>query len=485
MIINFIATHLFILINIISFSFILYILLNYKYRYSAHLWIFVLIIFPLGGIIIFLFFGRNWKTLRGDYALKVSKYYKKYFSYLDDKKIYQKKSLDSISINIVDNILYKKIIGFINKNQFSSFTNDNDIQIFFKGKENFENLKSDLRSATKQILMQYYIWRNDKLTSEIHEILIAKAKEGVEIKIIYDFVGSVFVNKSFVRKLRKNNIDVISNFKWEYIFKLYNLNHRDHRKIVVIDGEISYSGGMNMGQEYIDGDTQFNSWRDVNIKAIGSSVNFLKLLFATNWFFITNERLDYKFDLTKNNLEINKPIIQITSGPQLPWQSIKQIFCTVISNSSKYLYIQSPYFIPDATVIDLLTTTALTDVDVRLMITGKPDKYIPYFAAYSFMEPLLYAGVKIYFYEKGFLHAKMMVCESLTILGSANFDIRSFKLNYELSTIILDVDQAETNKKIFLRDIDNCSELTLDDYHDIHVWKKLRNSLCSLFYPIL
>jgi len=333
--------------------------------------------------------------------------------------------------------------------------------------------------------MEYFIWRSDKLGNEIKEILIEKVKQGVEVRILCDAVGSLLISKNYVKELRKNGIQFHNSRNLTAFFRLSTLNYRNHRKIVAIDGEIGYTGGMNLGQEYIDGGKRFKIWRDTHLRIEGPEASHLQAIFAMSWYTTTNEKLfSQKYYNIVNRGNVATQIT--TSGPDSKWNSIKQLYLSLIATSKKYVWIQSPYFVPDLSISDALKNAALSGIDVRIMVTGVPDKKIPYWAAFTFFEELLEAGVKVYHYKKGFFHAKTINTDGeLCSIGTANMDIRSFNLNYELNTLIYDERIAKKLEKDFLHDLKSCKEFTAKKYEELPKLVKARNSISRLFAPLL
>ena len=266
------------------------------------------------------------------------------------------------------------------------------------------------------------------------------------------------------------------------------LNYCNHRKIVVIDGLIGYTGGMNIGDEYITGGEKFDSWRDSHVKVEGEIVHLLQTVFLSDWENSGGEKLGKEkyFPETGSVSEKTLPMQVLVSGPDSDWYSLEKLYLNMISNADREVYIQSPYFIPSSSIQNALETASLSGVDVHLMITGVPDKLVPFWVAHTYWEPLLSAGVKIYLYREGFLHAKMVVAdEKIATLGSCNMDIRSFHLDYELNLIYYDSSVAKQLKMKFFEDMKACIALSEKDLQKKGFFTRLRNSAFRIIAPIL
>ena len=320
------------------------------------------------------------------------------------------------------------------------YTADNEIEIYTDGKEKFAALCEEIRKAEKFIHIQYYIIRNDELWQPIEKLLAEKVKEGVEVRLLYDSMGCRGMKKKDWKRIRREGIQV-GEFFPAFLGRLQlRMNYRNHRKIVVIDGKTAFVGGFNIGREYIGLDPKFGYWRDTHLRIRGSAVLSLNIRFILDWNYTTKENL-FMSDLYFPQPEKKKPgeeaVQIISSGPDSKWQNIRNVYLKMISKARKSIYIQTPYFIPDESVMDAICIAAMSGVDVRVMIPCKPDHPFVYWATYSYIGDLLEAGAKCYTYDNGFLHAKGMVVDGLvSCYGTANMDIRSFKLNFEVNAVI-------------------------------------------------
>ncbi|MDD5069716.1 MAG: cardiolipin synthase [Candidatus Omnitrophica bacterium] len=469
---------------------VIFILFDNRDPSETFAWIFIFVIMPGAGFVLYLFFGRNWKKAY-DHKRRLPQFIAKQLvsifeplRYEQDQKAEHIKGLSHVE---------KDLVTLLYNNSHSLLTTDNQVKVYHNGKDKFDALKQDLRAAKKFIHLQYFIWNsNDSLGQELKEILIAKSREGVNVRILYDFSGCFFVLKrKYIKELRKENIKIFPFFNYLAPFKTHTFNYRNHRKIAVIDGEIGYTGGMNVAQEYIDGGKKYDSWRDTHIKITGEAVSILQAVFAIDWYNTTgkDEILSEKYFpliLSKDLFEIKTPIQLPTSGFDTEWPSILHSYFSLITMARKNIYICSPYFIPEPSIVMALKIAALRGVEVAIIITGVADQPLPYWAAFSYFEDVLKAGVKIYLYRAGFFHAKIFSCDGKNCsVGTANLDIRSFRLNYEINAVIYSDEITKVIDDQFKIDLKNSKELLLSDMNNLSVAVKLRNSLTRLISPLL
>ncbi|MBN1794191.1 MAG: cardiolipin synthase [Candidatus Omnitrophica bacterium] len=464
---------------------IIYLLLDNRETAATFAWIFILIAFPVAGLIIYLLIGRNRRK---------SQKHRRYQQHVNEQSnVHLKEYIEEQNQNLkklsarAGFPARKKLFELLYKNSNSLLTTENTIQLFYCGEDQFDALIHDLKNAKKFIHMEYFIWRSDDLTEEIKKILIQKRKEGVEVRILYDIIGSLQLKKKYIRELRRNGISIYPYDNPHPFISLHSLNYRNHRKIAVIDGRVAYAGGMNMGQEYISGGKRFESWRDTHARIEGDAISIFQSIFVTTWHNTTREKLVGDEYFPKNNTINNYLPVQVTaSGPDSQWSSIEQLYFNLINSAQRCISIQSPYFIPTDSIYRSLLSAALSGIELRIMMTGRPDRLLPFWSAFSFFEPLLEAGVKIYHYQKGFMHAKTIIVDrEIASVGTANMDIRSFHLNYEVNMLLYDAAIAENLEGQFYKDLEYCTEITLEKYRRIGLLKQFRNSIARLFAPIM
>ena len=368
-------------------------------------------------------------------------------------------------------------------------TSNNKLQIFADGNDKFDTLIDDIRQAKEYIHIQYYIIKNDVLFNRIKEALLEKVKEGVEVRVLFDAMGCRSVKKSYWQQLEQQGIKTAEFFPALFRRLHLRINYRNHRKIVVIDGKIGYVGGFNVGKEYIGLDKKFGYWRDTHMKITGDAVYPLEIRFILDWNYAAKE------NLFGNNKYLNMEIPQqeercaiqiLSSGPDSSLQNIKANYVRLIHKAEKSIYIQSPYFIPDESMMDALLIAIHSGVEVNIMIPCMPDHPFVYWATYSYIGDLVMAGANCYTYNKGFLHAKgIVVDEKVMCYGTANMDIRSFALNFEVNAIIYDVEKASEMVGLFQEDLKFSSQITKRLYTSRPLRVRMKEQICRLLSPVL
>lgn len=482
-----IVINLFILlILLLQFGAGLAVLMDGREIAEKHAWLLILIILPFVGFFLYLFLGRNTrnpgkKDDLADYD----------FSYIDrdvDKEFKQSET-DFEKYDEWNDA--KKIVKLIQSSANYHLSSLNQIKVFYDGQSKFDNLIVDIRKAKKFIFLDYFIWRNDELTTKIANELIKKSNEGIKIYILVDHIGSYLTKRAYFSKLEKNGIKFLYSYRFTDFFHFNKFNYRDHRKIVVIDGLIGYMGGMNMGQEYIDGGKRFDSWQDIHIRIDGGQTRFLYYLFIKAWQKAGGEDLSQSKDLrpeigTFDPKEYKTLVQLVSSGPESKWNSIEQTFFNMISNANQKINIISPYFVPSESVLTSIKTAALSGIEINILMTGIPDKYLPFWSAHRYLREVLEAGAKVFMYKKGFLHSKAISIDGIfCTFGSANMDLRSFRLNHELNAVIYDKNITANLDQYFDDLSKNSVELKLSDSIFNKKLIRFRDEIAALFSPLL
>lgn len=375
--------------------------------------------------------------------------------------------------------------------EYSPYRDDNEVCMYSDGKEFFDALLKSISKAKKSINIEFYIFKNDDIGTKILDILEEKAKKGVEVRLLYDSVGSRLLNRNVLKKLRAVGGKTGEFFPSWLKFININMNFRNHRKIVVIDNKVGFVGGFNVGDEYLGKDKKFGYWRDTHIKFKGSAVKDLNLRFLADWRYATKEEVDLSQVLEMSDENIGEPntgMQIVSSGPNLSDKyEIKLAYLKMIQKAKKYLYIQSPYLIIDKTISDSLKLVSSSGVDVRIMIPGKGDHPFVYWANLAYAGELLAYRVKRYHYDRNaFLHAKTVVIDDeVCSIGTANMDTRSYELNFEVNAFIYSETISKQQKAEFEKDIFKCEELTLEKYKNRSKAVKIKESLSRLFSDVL
>jgi len=368
-------------------------------------------------------------------------------------------------------------------------TDNNDVQIYTDGLEKFDALAAEMERAEKYIHIQYYIIRNDAVWQKLEEVLVRKIQQGVKVRVLYDGMGSRSTKKKDWERIRQLGIEV-GEFFPALLGKLHmRLNYRNHRKIVVIDGKVAFLGGFNIGAEYVGADKKFGYWRDTHLCIEGAAVTSLAVRFAMDWNYAAKQNLfleDTLFEVPQYERKGKIPIQIISSGPDSLKQEIRNNYLKLINEAKDHIYIQSPYFIPDETIVNALVMAAEAGVEVKIMIPCKPDHPFVYWASYSYMGEMLEAGAKCFTYKNGFLHAKMVTIDGLvSCCGTANMDIRSFQLNFEVNATIYSTNTTQKLEEAFQQDLKKAEEIHLGVYRKRSVMIRAKEQISRLLSPIL
>lgn len=445
-------------------------------------WIVLLVLAPYAGFIAYLFFGLSFRKKR-----VVNEYYK--WKFLHSKEIMgfsQHKEL----------LKWEQLISYIEVSSKNRLTSLNITEIFTDGNRFFNFLIKDLKEAKESIAMEYYIFRNDRLGKKIIDILKIKAQEGVKVRIIVDGAGGY--SKKMLRELNKVGIKTGVFFPSHFpFFKIGNLraNYRDHRKLCLIDKKLGYIGGFNIGDEYL-GKGKLGYWRDTGLKIFGEACLELEQEFYFSWNIVKKEKIFVEKEYQYNKEVLEKLIetrgrhtghIQVvSSGPNYQFRTIRDNILKLIMEAQKYIYIQTPYFVPDDSILDALKIAALSGVKIKIMIPNKPDHFFIYWVNQYFVGELLDLGVEVYKYNRGFIHSKFIIVDDEVVTtGTANFDYRSFYHNFEINVNIYEKDVAMSFKDMFYKDMKFSSRLLRSEYSKRGYYIKFKESICRLLAPIM
>lgn len=441
-------------------------------------WLLILLILPGIGFILYLIFGQN---------LSRQKIFreKKGSDEIKSRELQEKFKEEKRNGNISEEFM--ELIKMNYNNSRALYTTGNSIETFINGEYKFERLIRDIRAAKNFIHIEYYIFRLDSLGKTIIEELKKKVDEGVEVRLLVDGMGSKSLRGKQIKYIRSLGIKFHVFFPGILPYLNIRLNFRNHRKIVVIDGKIGYVGGFNVGDEYVNKGDQFDFWRDTHVRIQGEAVNELNKRFILDWDYASEGELKDYSKYFVNEKEYGDIGIQIiSSGPDHKEEYIKHAYMKIINNAKKNVYIQTPYLVPDEPMKEALKIAALSGIDVRIMVPGKPDHFFMEWILSANMGELLECGVKIYRYQKGFIHSKAIVSDGkVSSIGTANLDIRSFQLNFEINAIIFDKIFAKEQERIFEKDIEYCNLVTLEEYKNRGRIIRIKEALISLISPIL
>lgn len=446
-------------------------------------WIIVLVGIPLVGFLFYLYFGVNYRRIKM-FSMKG----------LGDMKWLQYMSEDQKQLIKKSEFLHhkaspeiRKLMTLLLNNSKALLTRFNKVQVLNNGEETFPAIFEALRKARKFIHLEYYTIETGKLTCQLQAILLEKAREGVEIRIIYDDVGSWSVNREFLREMRRAGIQVYSFLPVRFHQLARKANYRNHRKIIVIDGEVGFVGGLNFADRYVDGLPDIGVWRDTHLQVEGEAVSSLQVIFLIDWYFVRQELLlDKNEYLPYKKADGNVVVQTVACGPDSDWASIQQTYFTLINIAQRYVFISTPYFMPGETTLNCLKAAAMSGVDVRIMLPHRSDSRLTHWCTRSFVEELLMAGVKVYWYQKGINHSKVIVVDGhVASVGTANMDIRSFEQNFEVNMILYDREVVKELATAFLQDLKCSEEAVIQHWKFRSKWEKVCESMARLFAPVL
>jgi cardiolipin synthase len=460
-----------IILNIIFI--ILLIFFERKDPTATWAWLLILTLIPVLGFILYLFLGLTPKK-RKLFQRKQE----------DELKKYDRKMITAELKARINNFehLEQSIIRLAFENDLPAGIGCNQLEIYTSGREKFDDLFEDIKNAKEFVHANYYIINDDQLGNQFMQLLTKKAAEGVEVRLLYDRMGCRNLSRYAIFELEDAGGEAVSFAPF-----VLDMNYRNHRKNVVIDGQIGYLGGINIGDEYLGESSRFGDWRDTHLRLKGESVDSLQYRFLLDWDFATGHDLvgEQKY-FPEKEFKGDVSVQVVSSGPDSKEAEIKSLFLKMIYEAEESIYIQTPYFIPDQSVLEALKLAARSGVDVKIMIPYRGDHPFVYSANNSFVGELLDVGARCFRYTKGFLHSKTICIDSRVLsIGTTNMDVRSFKLNFEINAFIYDRDRAEYHNQIFKDDLENSEEITREVYENRGWTMKLRESVSRLLSPIL
>lgn len=454
---------------------------------SSWAWLLVLFFVPVFGFLIYVIFGRNSKREKM-FADKEKYDSEVYYDYLlTSKGYYEKITSQRRTIESGGDLTgYNDLNGLAHLNIITGnwMTDNNSVELFNDGVSKFNALIEDIRGAEKYIHMEYYIIRGDNLGRTIVSELEKRARDGVEVRLLYDGMGCARLPASFFDSLRAAG-GYVAAFLPPFFVRI---NYRNHRKLCVIDGSIGYVGGFNIGDEYMGLVKRYGNWRDTHIRIKGDAVEQLQMRFVMDWNFTSKK---HEVELTgkyfPQSSDCGNVKMQIvSSGPDNKWKNIRNSYFKMINEAKSHIYISTPYFVPDDAIFEAIKVASLAGKDVRIIIPGNPDHFFVYWASMSYLGELLDAGVRCYQYENGFLHTKVISVDGLvSSVGTANMDVRSFGVNFEVNSFIFDREVAGRIERDFMNDLESSIEITPIWYNSRRAWFKVKESVARLISPML
>ncbi|NNE33153.1 MAG: cardiolipin synthase [Winogradskyella sp.] len=439
-----------------------------------------LLVLPFIGLIFYYLFGQEYRK---------SKIFsrKNVLNQSVVKKIQSELELDTKTINKVDDILDEKskLIPLLYNSEKSKLTVNNEIKLIKNGDNKFEMVFDDISTAKHHIHLEYFIIKDDKIGTELLNLLCQKAEEGLEVRIVIDDVGSSISSK-MKKKLKNCGIEMHAFMPVLFSKFTGQMNYRDHRKIIVIDGKIGYVGGINISDNYVNANND-RYWRDTHIRITGEAVKPLQILFLTTWDFASDDELKIsKSYFPEHNCKENVPLQIAASGPDTDWSNIMEAIFVAITNAEKTIYITTPYFIPNDEIITALQVASRSNLDVKIIVPKKSDSWVAQYATNSYLEQLMEANVEVYQYTKGFIHAKTMVVDNVFgTVGTANMDYRSFNINFEVNALIYNTEFCDQLTEMFNDDLKDTKKLDYESWKNRPKSTKFIEAVARLAAPLL
>jgi cardiolipin synthase len=436
---------------------------------------------PVVGVIIYFSFGVNYRHKRMNSTGRAlqDEFDSDYFNQELDA------TANLLESNATEIAQYHELVEFL-RNIGGELLSENKVQLLVNGEEKFPEVLTTLESAAHFIHMEYYSWENDTRGNQIKELLLKKVKQGIKVRVLYDDYASRKIKRNIVKELKGGGVEIHPKIKVKLSHLANRLNHRDHRKVIVVDGKIGFIGGINISDRYDNSIDTGLYWRDTHVRLTGQIVHSLQRHFVVSWNASSEKKLNFSNDLFPKVDDLSGqgiPVLGqiIAGGPIYPTSNLMLTYFRIFTLASKKLYITNPYFIPNESILDSLKGAAISGVDVRIMLPKESDSALVGAASKFYFQELLDAGVRIFLYRKGFVHAKTVVADSrVSVVGTANMDIRSFDLNFEIMAVLYGRDFGQLLESTYINDLKECDEIKLEDWNKNGFLKRLMFAIARL-----
>jgi cardiolipin synthase len=477
------TTVLGILVGAYTLSVAVFLILENRTPQSTFAWLFLLLLFPLGGLLIYVMVGRSRHAFSRERSLT---------------KLFEGTALaERAAAAVADQPArlaalaardpeHGRLASVLWASALAPLTFHNELEILQDAKQKYPRLLADLRQAKTSIHLLYYQWASDPFTEQVCDLLADKVAEGVQVRILYDPVGSFnMLTRRYLRALRQRGIEI---FPFSPLHQIHTLSYRNHRKVAVIDGHIGYSGGLNMTGAHLSGPAGFTGWRDTHARIRGEAVPVLQTVFATMWQNTTGVSLfEESFFPQVAATNATTPVQVLSAGPDSRWEAIRHSYLAMIALAHHHIYIQSPFLILDPSVAEAMKTAALSGLDVRVMIAPGGAEWSPaYRAGLTYAVDMARAGVQVLMYQGAYFHSKTVCVDSeLCSIGSANMDMRSFSINYETNLVVYDEAVTRKLEGDFMADLADCVEFSATEYEARRPMTRFVDSTLRLCAPLL
>ncbi|MFD3260449.1 cardiolipin synthase [Paenibacillus lentus] len=451
---------------------IIVIIVEYRRPDKAVTWLVIMFILPLVGFLIYSFVAKTYSCHL--HRRKENSYWEAFKANL----------LDRMDRHIPRN-RFEKILrqenALLQNIPSAPLTAYNETTVYADGGQAFEAMLKSIAAAKHHIHIEFYIIRDDELGTRFERLLIQKALEGIQVRLLYDGIGSRRLGKAFLNRLQYAGVETGCFFPPQTTFLDKRINYRNHRKIVVVDGKVGFFGGLNIGDEYVGKSSKFGYWRDTHFRIKGDSVLWIQFAFLTDWYMVKKQLLTDPVYYPFQDIQ-GKEFVQIVKID--PDETMLELVVSLILSAKKRVYIETPYFIPDPRVLFAIKTAVKCGVDVRIIIPGLPDKNLVYNASLSYVQELLQAGVRFFYYKRGFLHAKVLISDGLACSGSANMDMRSFYYQFEINAVFFDEEVVKRLVQDFYKDLSVSQEVMLSEFMERPRIQKMKEVFARLLSPL-
>jgi len=464
------------------FSICLMIVFENRNPVKTLAWLLVILLVPVAGVVIYVLFGRYYRKQK-IYSRKGMADSRRLAAHANRQVV----TLPRVLADESEAVRSKgHLIHLMLNNNRSLLTSDNKIDLLVNGKQTFPAMLDSIASATNYIHLESYRIEPDTLGTGFRELLERKAREGVKVRVIFDDVGSWNIHKPYLREMRASGVQIFPFMPVRFPSFSSKINYRNHRKILVVDGRVGFVGGLNIADKYLHGLPDLGPWIDTHLKLEGEAVAALDRVFISDWDFVSGAELKPESFLKHVIKTGNRCLVQVaSSGPDTDWATIMQVYFSAIATAKSSIYLTSPYFSPDESILTALKTAALSGVDVRMIFPKHSDSIISNWNTRSYITELLEAGVRIFLYENGFIHSKYLLVDSVfSSVGSPNVDVRSFDLDFEVTALIYDQEFAARLGVLFEEDLENCKEVVMPKWVKRRRRERYKESMARIFGPL-
>ncbi|WP_410513729.1 cardiolipin synthase [Paenibacillus sp. BR2-3] len=457
-------------------------LLEFRRPQRTVAWLFILLCCPPLGLLFYYYFGSDYRQARNIKRRGTSSL-REIRKHVECRSRIVKKPEETGNPEF-DN--QRELLLLLSRLSENPITGRNQSRVLFTGIEAYDSMLEAMESAQEHIHVEFYIFREDKISQRFKEVMLRKARQGVKVRLLCDGIGSHSLSRKFINTLKKGGVEFHFFLPPLLSFLDRRSSYRNHRKIVIVDGLIGFTGGMNVGDDYLGHDPEIGYWRDTHLQLEGDAVYFIQFVFLKDWRRASGERLSHPRLFPVHSCEGSEAVQIVESGPDLEVDSAQELYFAAMCAAKHRIWITTPYFIPDSAICRALKSAVLRGVDVRVLIPGKPDTWLVYYASLSYLEDLQDAGVKFYRYQKGFIHSKVILIDQLLAsVGSANLDMRSLYSNFELTAVLMEPERIAKVAAEFEQDLKNSDFIDPHEFKNRSRFTRLKENLCYLLSPLL